>query len=127
MKKRILLLGLLYMNALVATLGGIGLMMGKIPMPESYLSQTSFVSFYFPGVILFAVVGGSAWLAALAVQKKLVGGSIAAVLSGIIMLCWLVGEIASIRELHALQLVFMATAVAVIVLTPSDSIRKSVR
>lgn len=124
MKKRILLIALLYLNGIAATLGGIGLMMNKLSMPDSYLTHTDFASFYFPGVILFAIVGGSSLLAAIATQKRLVGSGIATVLAGLIMLFWLVGEIVSIRELHALQFVFLLSGSAVIALTPKQTLTR---
>lgn len=113
------LLGLHEFNALSAIGGGLALMTALIKEP-SYIVHTDFVSLYFPGVILFAVVGGSSLLAALATAKKAEGWQLSSLLAGIIMLLWIVGEIASIRTFHPLQIVYVATGLAVLYLTPKN-------
>lgn len=117
-KNNIVLSGLLAIHALSATIGGLSLMAGKVDVPLSWLVNTGFTSYYFPGVILFAVVGGSALFALLAYVKRLSLAPYLSLLSGIIMLFWILGEMVSIGQIHILQIVYLITALAVIALTP---------
>lgn len=122
--KRKIVIGLLYFSAVASILGGIGLMQGKMGLPLSWLEPTSFTSYYFPGVILMAIVGGSALIAAVSQQKQLVGANLASVVAGTIMLIWVVGEIASIREINFMQFMFFAIGFSIVLLTPSDNSKK---
>lgn len=115
---QLILCGILTLHALSAIAGGLSLIAGKVDVPLSWLEGTGFTSYYFPGVILFAVVGGSALFALLAYIKKLSMAPYLSLLSGIIMLFWILGEVVSIGELHFLQIVYFFTAIAVIALTP---------
>jgi len=110
---------LLLINGVSATLGGLYLISSaQDAMPLAWLNDTGFNNYYFPGVILFAVVGGSAVLALLARIKKLEYANLLAILSGLIMVYWIIGEIASIKHLNILQLIFLASGISVIVLAP---------
>ncbi|MCB9823316.1 hypothetical protein H6800_03525 [Candidatus Nomurabacteria bacterium] len=113
--------GLLWLNAFSAISGGLALMAGTIEMPKSYLEGTGFTSFYFPGVILFAVVGGSALFAAIARLKKLQNANLVAVLSGIIMMFWIVGEIVSIQTLEILQAIYFLSGLMIVINTQRRS------
>ena len=62
--------------------------------------------------------GGSSVIAALAMMKRAAGWQLSAILSGVIMLLWIVAEIASIRGFHFLQVIYFVTGAAVIWLTP---------
>ena len=112
------LFGLLLFNGISAVGGGIALMTGVIPKQASWLQHTDFASMYFPGVILTAMVGGSALIAVLAMMKRAAGWQLSAILAGVIMLLWIVAEIASIRGFHFLQVVYFVTGAAVIWFTP---------
>ena len=115
-KKRIQLTEVLTFNAVTAIVGGLTLMSGSFKQ-SSWIAHTDFSSLYFPGVILFALVGGSSLLAALAVYKRVVGWQLASLMAGVIMLFWIVGEVVSIRAFHWLQAVYIVTGGAVILLT----------
>lgn len=112
-------LGLLLFNGLTAAGGGIALMTGVIPEQPSWIEHTDFGSLYFPGVILLAIVGGSSLFAASAMIKRSVGWQSSSILSGVIMVVWIVAEIASIRGFHFLQVVYIVTGAAVIWFTPA--------
>lgn len=107
-----------FFNGIVAVLGGIGLITGSVKLPADTLAHSGFPSLYFPGVILLAAVGGISLLAGIALHKKVIGAEMASILAGIIVMIWIIGEIASIRELHPLQIVFLVTGATAIVLTP---------
>src|SRR5674476_904269 len=83
-----------------------------------WIQHTDFGSQYFPGVILMAIVGGSSLIGALAMMKGAYGWQLSSILAGVIMLLWIVGEIASIRGFHFLQVVYFVTGALVIWYTP---------
>jgi hypothetical protein len=114
-----LLFGLLLINAISSMGGGLALMTGWIPNQPSWVQHTDFPSLYFPGVVLMAIVGGSSLVAAVAMRKGVTGWQLTSVLSGVIMLFWIIGEIASIRGFHVLQVVYFVTGGMVIWLTPA--------
>lgn len=113
------LLGLLLFNGLSATGGGLALMTGWIPEQEPWLRDTDFTSNYFPGVILLAVVGGSSLIAAASLVKRSEGWQLASILAGFIMVFWIIGEVASIRAFHFLQVIYVVTGALVVVCTPA--------
>ncbi len=115
-----LLMGLLLFSGLASVAGGISLITGKAGVPSDWLVSTGFNNYYFPGVILMAVVGGSSLLAAISLYKKQVGAGIATVLAGLIMLTWIIGEMVSIRHINFLQIIFIVLAIIIIILAPSD-------
>ncbi|MER6972930.1 hypothetical protein ABT304_17845 [Nocardioides sp. NPDC000445] len=114
------LLGLLLFNGLSATAGGLALMTDWIPEQASWVRGTDFPSNYFPGVILMALVGGSSLIAAAALLKRSDGWQLASIVAGTIMGFWIVGEIASIRHFHLLQLLYFATGALVVTWTPAQ-------
>lgn len=118
LKSQMVLGGLLALHALSAMAGGLSLIAGKVDVPLSWLEGTGFTSYYFPGVILFALVGGSALFALLTFTKRLSLAPYLSLLSGIIMLFWILGEIVSIGQIHVLQIVYLITSLVVIALTP---------
>jgi len=97
-------------------------MTDMIPEQASWIQHTDFNSQYFPGVILMAVVGGGSLIAALAMAKQAVGWQLSSILAGVIMLFWIVGEIASIRAFHFLQVIYFVTGVAVVWFTPKGEL-----
>lgn len=115
-----IVLGLLLFNGLTAAGGGLALMTGVIPEQASWVRHTDFSSLYFPGVILMAIVGGSSLVAAIAMLKGAIGWQLASILAGLIMVFWIVGEIASIRGFHFLQVIYFITGAVVIWYTPSE-------
>jgi len=114
------LLSLLLFNGISAAGGGVALMTGAIPTQPSWTSHTGFSSQYFPGVILMAVVGGSALIAACAAAKRAPGWQLSSIVAGVTMVVWIVGEIASIRGFHILQVIYLFTGAAVLWLTPQE-------
>jgi hypothetical protein len=57
-------------------------------------------------------------IGALAMMKGAYGWQLSSILAGVIMLLWIVGEIASIRGFHFLQVVYFVTGALVIWYTP---------
>ena len=118
-RKSKILLGLLLFNGLSATGGGLALMTDWIPEQASWVRDTDFPSNYFPGVILMAVVGGSSLIAAAALVKRSDGWQLASIVAGTIMVFWIIGEVASIRGFHFLQVIYLVTGALVVTWTPA--------
>ncbi|TDU88378.1 hypothetical protein EV138_1922 [Kribbella voronezhensis] len=123
------LLGLLLFNGVTAMGGGLALMTGWIPQQPSWVRETDFTSNYFPGVILLAVVGGSSLIAAVALLKGADGWQLTSIVAGIVMVFWIVGEVASIRGFHFLQVIYGLSGALVVWWTPtrrasSETLRK---
>jgi len=112
------LLGLLLFNGFTALGGGLALMTGWIPEQATWVQATDFSSNYFPGVILMAVVGGSSLIAAAAQVKRSNGWQLASIVAGTIMMFWIIGEVASIRGFHFLQVIYFVTGALVVAWTP---------
>jgi hypothetical protein len=119
-----ILLGLLLFNGVSAAGGGVALMTGLIPSQASWIVHTDFRSQYLPGVILMAAVGGSALIAAVALAKGVDGWQLSSIVAGVSMLVWIVGEIASIRGFHFLQVIYFVTGGAVLWFTPARPARQ---
>ncbi|MCW2766639.1 MAG: hypothetical protein JWO11_2598 [Nocardioides sp.] len=113
-----ILIGLLLFNGVSSIGGGIALMTGLIPEQTEWVEHTDFPSLYFPGVILMAIVGGSSLIAALAMATDSEGWRLTSIAAGVIMLFWIVGEVASIRGFHFLQVIYFLTGALVIWCTP---------
>src|SRR4051794_32879269 len=113
------LLGLLLFNGLSATVGGLALITDWIPEQASWVRDTDFPSNYFPGVILMAVVGGSSLIAAVGLVKRCDGWELASIVAGMIMVFWIIGEVASIRGFHFLQVIYVVTGALVVTWTPA--------
>jgi hypothetical protein len=120
-RKARFLLGLLLFNGISAVGGGIALMTEVIPEQVSWVLHTDFKSLYFPGVVLMAIVGGTSLIAAFAMIKRADGWQLSSILSGVVMLIWIVGEIASIRAFHFLQVIYFVTGALVIWFTPKPN------
>lgn len=118
-RKSKVLLGLLLFNGLSATAGGLALMTDWIPEQASWVRDTDFPSNYFPGVILMAVVGGSSLIAAGALVKRCDGWQLASIVAGTVMVFWIIGEIASIRGFHFLQVIYLLSGALVVAWTPA--------
>ena len=115
------LLGLLLFNGFSATGGGVALMTDWIPEQASWVRHTDFPSNYFPGVILMAVVGGSSLIGATAMAKRSEGWQLASIVAGTVMVFWIIGEVASIRGFHFLQVIYLVTGALVVLWTPARS------
>jgi hypothetical protein len=119
-KKEKLVLRLNLFNAVSAIGGGIALITGAINQP-SWLNHMGFKSLYFPGVILLAIVGGSALLAVLATYKRITLANLLNVLAGLVMIFWIVVEICSIRAFHFLQGIYFVTGALIVWLAPKET------
>lgn len=120
MEKPRVLMGLLLFNSVSSVGGGLALMTGLIPMQVEWVEHTDFVSLYLPGVILMAIVGGSSTIAAVGMAKRSDVWEMASIVAGVVMLFWIIGEVASIRGFHVLQILYFVTGASVVWFTPRD-------
>jgi hypothetical protein len=114
-----IVLGMLLFDGVSAVAGGVALMTDWIPEQASWVRHTDFPSNYVPGVILMAVVGGSSLIAATALLKRSDGWQLASIVAGTIMVFWIIGEVASIRAFHFLQVIYLVTGALIVLWTPS--------
>jgi len=103
---RILLL-LLFLNGFGGVFGGIGVMKAIMPFPEVWLQGTPFHSYFWPGLILCVVVGGSHLIAAFMVLWRSPSAKIAALCAGLILTGWMIGELKLIGLQAPIQVWFV--------------------
>ena len=117
---RIALVSLDMFAAVTAIAGGAMLAIGleDARFPADWLAGTPFDTYTIPGVILTGAVGGSAAIAAAAVWRRRRGGPMS-ILSGVVLLGWIVGEIAILNGrrsdmISPMEGLYLAVALAMI-------------
>lgn len=80
--------------ALTAVGGGAAILVGADEFPPEWLARTPFGSYAPPALILAAVVGGSALVAALETFRDPRRGGRASAVAGLVMVGWIGGELA---------------------------------
>lgn len=107
---------LLAFGALNAFAGGYYGMSGAAGVPREWLQGTPFTDYFIPSVILLVVVGGSFLIAAIAMLTDLHIGRGAALISGAIVLGWVVVQVAMIGYVSWMQPTTAVAGVSVLVL-----------
>lgn len=102
-----ILLALLLLNGVGAIAGGIAVMRDAMPFPDVWLEGTPLHSYFLPGLILFLAVGGSQLTAASAIFRRHLLAKRAAVLAGIVLTGWMIGELALIGFRAPIQVWFV--------------------
>ncbi len=97
--------------------GGSYGMMSPKELPKEWLEGSPFDSFFIPSFILFVVVGGSHVTAAYYVLRNKNGGYKAALWAGLILLVWILVQVAIIGFVSFLQPLMAGLAVVVLVMT----------
>ena len=105
-----ILLALLFFHAIGAIVGGILVMKEVMPFPEVWLRDTPFHSYFLPGLILFLAVGGTQLAAAYAILRRRAFAKNAAILAGIVLTAWMIGELALIGFRAPIQVWFVGVA-----------------
>lgn len=116
LSKKQTLLAVCAFNTLTAALGGIGLIVGFVNPPDAWIKDTIFRNYTFPGIVLGLVVGGSALVATLGIVKSWYYSAEIAALSGLVMMGWIITEIAVIKHFSLLQVLYLLIGLAVILL-----------
>lgn len=79
-----------------------------MPFPEVWLQGTPFHSYFFPGLLLCLVVGGSQLAAAFLLLWRPSVARAASLTAGLILIGWMAGELALIGFQAPIQLFFVA-------------------
>lgn len=117
---------LLLLVAINAFGGGYYGMAGAIGVPIEWLQGSPFTSYFIPGLFLFTVIGGWALFAAILVVMKKKFAPKAALISGAMVLLWLVVQISIIGYVSWMQPTTAVAAVLIILLAwnlPNCSIK----
>jgi hypothetical protein len=111
-------LGLLLLLVVINAFGGgyYG-MAGAKDIPTEWLKGSPFQSYFFPSLILFVCVGGSALFAAIVVFRRHRIARKAAFICGIIILFWLSVQVAIIGYVSWMQPTTAVVGVIIIFLT----------
>jgi hypothetical protein len=123
-RRLVIVLGIL--SALCTTIGGVGLLLarnGTELVPLWLLAKTPFESFTIPGLLLLVVVGGTSVTATLLAWQRSRGSIDATILAGGALAVWIVAELAIMRELSFLQVVFGGLGLALLGLGASAAWR----
>jgi len=111
---RYLLGSLLTFTALNAFAGGFYGMVGAEGVPVEWLNRTPFESYFVPSLILFAIVGGTSMLGAVAVFANADAARRAALGAAAILMVWIAVQVTMIGYVSWLQ---PAVATAAVVIT----------
>ena len=103
-----LLLVLFLFIGLGAVAGSIGVMKEVMPFPEVWLQGTPFHSYFFLGLILCLIVGGSQLAAAFILLWHSSLAKTASLIAGLILTGWIVGELALIGFQAPIQMLFLS-------------------
>ena len=121
---RRVLVALLVVAALNAFGGGIYGMTGARGVPLSWLEGSPFANYFGPSLVLFFVVGGWMAMAATALLARFPGARSAALAAGIVLIGWIVVQVAIIGWISWLQPVSAAFGLVLIALAsllPADA------
>src|SRR5215469_9663478 len=99
---------LFFFIVLGAVVGSIGVMKEVMPFPEVWLQGTPFHSYFFPGLILCLIVGGSQLAAAVVLLWRSSLAKMASLLAGLILTGWMIGEVALIGFQAPIQVWFIS-------------------
>jgi len=99
---------LFFFIGLGAIVGSIGVMKELMPFPEVWLQGTPFHSYFFPGLILCLIVGGSQLAAAFVLLWHSALAKTASQLAGLILVGWMIGELLLIGFQAPIQIWFLA-------------------
>ena len=107
---------LLLFLGLISVISGIYMIpTNGMGMPESWLEDTVFGSYLFPGLILAIVIGGFSFTAGMLLLLKKRYAIEMTVSAGFALLIWIFTEIYLIRESYWLQTAFFIVGVAILV------------
>jgi hypothetical protein len=99
-----------------AVLGGVSVATNAIGLPETLLRGSPFGSYLVPGLVLTFVVGGSQLVAAAVVLRRHGLGAPASALAGIVLVGWMVVQVAIIGLGHWIQAFYLVLGVLIVVL-----------
>jgi hypothetical protein len=96
--------------------GGIYGMSGADSIPKQWLSHSIFDSYFVPGLILFFVVGGFSLFGSIQIFRQSGFAITSAFLAGLILMFWVLSQVAIIGYVSWLQPAMAIFAIAIIIL-----------
>ena len=109
---RIALSAVAWFNLLSAILGMVGLIGGGLGIPVEWIEGSVFTSYFWPGIILGVVVGGSQLLALVGQYARVRLAWALHAAAGLVMMIWIFIEIAIMLVWSPLHGIYFATGVA---------------
>lgn len=107
-----------FLIGISAVAGGIALItLNGLGMPVIWLDHSPFASYFWPGVILSLIVGGTYLLASILLWKKNKFTCEATATAGFGLLTWVFVELYIINEPHWLQIFYFGFGVLTLVVT----------
>jgi hypothetical protein len=82
--------------ALTSIACGIGLVVGAVQLPLSWLAGTPFSDYTLPGLVMAVIIGGSAFLAAELIRAGRAGGVVVSVLAALLLMSCEIAEVTMI-------------------------------
>lgn len=117
-KNKILLLTIELVVGVTAVLGGYGLIFqNELGMSREALSGSIFDSYFWPGVILALIVGGTNLLAFWKTLKQDKYLAHYSAIAGFGLIIWEFVELYIIKQPHLLQLIYFTLGILILVLT----------
>lgn len=108
----------LFLIGISAVLGGYNLVVNNgDDIPLDWLANTPFDSYFWPGIILAFVVGGTHIVTALVTWMKYKFASESAAIAGLGLLIWIFTEIYMIEKTHWLQILYFGLGIFTLVIT----------
>jgi len=89
-------------------------MTGAPGVPVAWLRGTPFRSYFLPGLILFELVGGSMFFAGVAVLARVSFSRLVAVAAGLILVGWLLVELAIIGSVTSAEIAAAVLGVLIV-------------
>ncbi|MBL7718599.1 MAG: hypothetical protein JNL72_07175 [Flavipsychrobacter sp.] len=114
--KRYVLASVLGIVALNALGGGYYGMSGAKGIPLSWLDGSPFHSYFIPALVLFVGVGGSCAVSFVAVLRGASFARMAALLSGLLLLGWILVQVSIIGYVSWLQPAMIVAAIVILAL-----------
>ena len=103
--------------AAAAVAGGVYAMLGAPRVPREWLRTSPFGSYFIPGLVLLALVGGSMVAAAAMLLVDAPGARLMSLEAGIVLLGWMAAQLTMIGYRHWMQLLLVTLGIAVVVLS----------
>lgn len=103
--------------ALNAFGGGIYAMAGAKGVPLVWLEGSLFTSYFFPGLFLFLIIGGSCTVAAVAIFSHKGYANRISIYCGLLLIFWILIQVAVIGYVSWLQPAVLTAALLIIILT----------
>ena len=100
-----------------AAAGGIYLLAGAPGLAREWLRGTPFNTFFWPGLVLLVLVGGSLLAAAVLLLAEAHVGRLVSVEAGVVLLGWAGVLLTTVGYRHWLQVLSVALGIAVVALS----------